>query len=428
MTNELTRTGYWSIATQKHLKSYSTDSPNLDEFDSLNISGKGGRLLGIIRNNTRIENMKKLEKMAQSVGIQKQELHKIILPELEKASDGMVELHKDSLDNIIGVDEYIFEQRKIYEISGQVFENINPNEIERITIDTMDETKKTPLLESELYGLLTNKGFKEEDITLSTNLQSSFSLIQRLSKFHKEAIYSNEYVWGANHEKIAHAFINLDLGDKQSLKTVIEAVQNKQGLPLEYLPKINKEILNLGKKVGMINPTIITSNRNIEKEFNFSPNFLESSPYLDDIMDDVKILIASIRFGEHYTPHSTIKNPAKFLSYLIRNKRIGPHSANGTDYTLLERRGIVRVTRDMFYEDRYYLELLRFDVAQEALKVLENEGFGINFDEINPSATAFLSTSNFKSPEEIRVELGKSPEYIEEAMDYISRVLRDETL
>lgn len=178
----------------------------------------------------------------------------------------------------------------------------------------------------------------------------------------------------------------------------------------------------------MINPTTIISSRNIQKEFGFSANLLESSPYIDDIMDDVKLLLASIWFGENYTPFTTIKDPERFLNYLIENKKIGPHSANGTDYTLLERRGIVKVTKSPHYFDRYFLELIRDDVAKEALKVLNNERFNINLEPNPNEIKSVLETGLFKSPEEVRMELGKAPEQVEEAMDYLTRVLRDETL
>ncbi|AZV69229.1 hypothetical protein DT426_27525 [Bacillus cereus] len=425
---ELMKSGYWSIATQKHLKNFTPDSTHLDEFDSLSLSGKAGRFLGVIRGNTSIDNAKKLEKMAQSVGIARRELHTIILPELEKASDGTVEVMWDVLGNIVHIEEYIFSQNKVLEITGQFLENMNPTDIERITLETMDETKRAPLLEHELLNLLSKKGFHEKNIELSTNLQTSFSLIQKLTNMGKEPIYSNEYVWGANHHKIAHAFTSLQLEEKQTLKEVIDLVQNTQGFPLEKLPPIDGNLILLSKKIGMINPTTIISSRGVQKEFGFSANLLESNPYNDDIMDDVKLLLASIRFGENYTPYSTIKHPERFLNYLIEQKKIGPHSANGTDYTLLERRGIVKVTKSEFYQDRYYLELIREDVAKEALKIIANTNFNINIEPDPKEISAILNTSDFKSPEECRMALGKAPEHVAEAMDYLTRVLRDETL
>jgi len=117
------KAGYWSIATQKHLKEFKTTTANLDELDNLNTAGKAGRFLGIIRGNGEIKNITKLEKMAQGVGISKKELHRIILPEIESASDQKVELIKDKSGQIEGIVEYVFNNDEVLEIAGNVFFN-----------------------------------------------------------------------------------------------------------------------------------------------------------------------------------------------------------------------------------------------------------------------------------------------------------------
>src|SRR5690554_1650182 len=174
------KSGYWSIAAQKHLKEFTTYSSNLDELDNLSIAGKSGRFLGVIRGNREISNIKKLEKMAGSVGITKNELHLVILPKLEMASDKKVEIIRDVIGDITGIAEYIFTNQDVLEIAGQVFENQDPSNLERIAINTMDETKKIPYLQNDLIQLLIKQGYSEKDITLALALQTQFKLIQRL--------------------------------------------------------------------------------------------------------------------------------------------------------------------------------------------------------------------------------------------------------
>lgn len=423
--DENIKKGYWAIATQKHLKNFRADVTHKDEFDSLDMAGKSGRLLGVIRGNYRIDNILKIEKMASSIGIGRRELHRIVLPELENATEGEIELIKNSTDDIVGIEEYLFNNDSVLDITGQVFENLNPKEVEQIAVETMDATKKMPQMENELIQSLCIKGYKEENISLSCSLQTYFRLVQKLAHG-KEAIYSNEYVWGSNHEKIAHAVAGLSLNSKQTLQEVITQIQNFQGIPSDKINPIDTDLLLLAKKVGMINPTSIITRRNFRKEFCFSSNLIDNNLYNDDIMDDVKLFIASIRFGENYTQHSTITSAQRFLRYLINNEKIGPHSANGTDYTLLEERGIIKVEKA--YGDRYYMHLLRKDVAEEALKIISNPNFNINVD-VNPNqADALMERGSFISPEEERLKLGEAPENVSEAMDYLARTLRDETL
>ena len=435
MATELIQEGYWSIATQKHLKGFTTDSANIDELDDLNIAGKAGRFLGAIRRNSKIENIKKLEKMANNVGITRSDFHRIILPEIEKASDGKVEIIRDTCGDAIGVEEYLFDNSSVLEIAGKIFEQQNPSEIERIAVSTMDETRKIPYLQSEISNFLSKSGYGEKEISLSLILQEQFGLIQRLMPSKQsDPIISNEYVWGANHAKIATAVTSLDLGQKQSLRDIVNIVQSKQGIPFESLPAIDSNIIVLAQKTGMILPTKIVSARGLEKSFIFSADMQGKIGYQDDILDDVKLLLASIRFGQNYTQYSKISDPKRFLNSLINNNYVGPHSANETDYTLLEKRGIVRVETHSSYSSYTgltrtgaCLKLLRKDVAEAALSLISDPMYAIR-NESYGSIEAVMAASNFISPEESRIKLGVSPKPVQEAEEYLSRVLRDELI
>lgn len=430
------KSGYWSIATQKHLKAYRTDSSNIDEFDTLNTAGKAGRLLGVIRGNNEIDNIKKLEKMANSVNISPKELHRIILPMLEEASDKQVEIIRNSTGDITGVAEYVFTNHNVLDITGKVFEVSGPTPIERITVETMDATKKIPYLQGELTQLFNMQGFSDQEIQLALTLQSQFKLIQLLNKSRThDAIISNEYVWGPNHKKIAMAISGLDFGKKQNLKDIIELIQRTQGFPLEKLPSIDNDLFMLAKKTGMINPITIISSRGIQKDFGFSSELISSAGYEDDILDDVKLLLASLRFGENYTQYSTIEQTERFLSFLIDKGRIGPHPANETDYTLLEKKGIIKVSygsRYNYYRGRnesgYFLELIRKDVAQAALDIIKSPDYHISSSSDVTDYSSLSDTGSFVTPEENRIHLGESPEPVKEAEEYLNRVLRDEIL
>lgn len=428
--------GYWSVAAQKHLNGFTTDSSNIDELDDLNIAGKVGRFLGAVRGNGRIENIKKLEKMANHVGITKSELHHTIFPEIERAAAGKVEIIKEVSGDIIGIEEYLFNNPSVLEIAGQVFEQQNPSDIERIVIATMDETRKVPYLESEMGDHLSRMGFKEEQIALSLALQEQFRLIQRLRPSKQtDPIISNEYVWGANHAKIATAVTSLEFEKKQNLREVINIIQSTQGIPSDRLPAIDQNVLILAQKTGMILPTRIISARGIEKDFVFSADLEGKLEYQDDILDDVKLLLASIRFGQNYTQFSRISDPRRFLQALINSTYVGPHSANETDYTLLEKRGIVKVETHSTYNSftgrtrtGACLKLLRKDVAEIALTLINDPTYAIKGDGEFGSVDALLTASNFISPEESRIKLGVSPKPVQEAEEYLSKVLRDELI
>ena len=423
--------GFWSIAARKHLKEFVDYSDNGDIFDRLNVAGKTGLFLGTIRGNKQLDNIKKIEKMASQVGIKPIELHKIILPQLEESSDKKIEIHRDSLGNATGIEEYVFDTQSTLEITGKVFEDLNPTDKEIITVNTLEETKKVPYTQNEITEIMVQKGFKENDINISLDIADQFKLIRKVAK-KNDPIISNEYIWGSNNQRIALAVGELGKIQKDSLGITIGEIQNCQGIPYENLTIADKKLFDLAKKIGMINPIKIVTNRNVNKEFEFtqSTNWLPAS---EDIFDDVRLLLASIRFGENYTQHSTIYSAQKFLSAWIRNGEVGPHDANSTDYIMLEKKGIAKVVykskqkwgyNGYYNATGYYLELVIEDVSSEDLKfingiIVYND---FSFDDYNQIA----KSSNYYSAEEQRVRMGDVPESSKEADEYIQRILRDE--
>ncbi len=425
--------GFWSIAARKHLKEFVDYSDNADIFDRLNVAGKTGLFLGTIRGNKRLDNINKIEKMANQVGIKPIELHKIILPQLEESSDKKVEIIRDKAGNVIGIEEYVFDTKSTLEITGKVFEDLNPSDKEIIAVDTLEETKKVPYTQNEITEKMVQRGFKENDIRISLDIADQFKLIRKVAK-KKDPIISNEYIWGSNNQRIALAVGELSKIQKDSLGETIGEIQKCQGIPYENLTIADRELFDLAKRIGMISPIKIVTNRNVNKEFEFtqSADTLSAS---EDIFDDVRLLLASIRFGENYTEYSTIYNAQKFLSAWIRNGEVGPHNANSTDYIMLEKKGIAKVAYKskmkwgyygQYNAQGYYLELVKVDVAKEALKfingIMEENDINNDISDYNEIA----KSSNYLSSEEQRVRMGEVPESSKEADEYIQRILRDE--
>lgn len=427
------KNGFWSIAARKHLKEFVDYSDNADILDRLNVAGKTGLFLGAIRGNKQLDNIQKVEKMANQVGIKPIELHKVILPQLEQSSDKKIEVFRDTIGNVIGIEEYVFDTQSTLEITGSVFEDLNPTDKERIVVNTLEETKKVPYTQTEITEEMVQKGFSEEDIQISLDIANQFKLIRKVAK-KNDPIISNEYIWGSKNQRIALAIGEVSKIQKDSLGISIEEIQNYQGIPYEKLTVKDIEMFNLAKRIGMINPINIVTNRNLEKEFEFtqSANSLSAS---EDIFDDVRLLLASIRFGENYTQHTTIYSAQKFLSAWIRNGEVGPHDANGTDYVMLEKKGIAKVVHKTklkwgmygnYYATGYYLELVKEDVAKEALKFIggieEENDRNTDIDDYNQ----IIKSSGYYSSEVQRVRMGEMPEASKEADEYIQRILRDE--
>ncbi len=427
------KNGFWAIAARKHLKEFVDYSDNADIFDCLNVAGKTGLFLGAIRGNKQFEKMEKVEKMASQVGIKPLELHKIILPQLEQSSDKRIELLRDMTGKITGIEEYIFDTSSTLEITGQLFEDLNPSDKEIIAIDTLEETKKVPYTQNEVVEMMVHKGFKEEDALITLDVANQFKLLRKVEK-RNDPIISNEYIWGSDNQRIALAISELNKIQKDSLGCTIEEIQKCQGIPYDKLTVQDKELFDLAKRIGMINPLVIVTNRNVCKEFEFTQS-TDSISASEDIFDDVRLLLASMRFGENYTQYSTINSIQSFLNAWIRNGDVGPHDANSTDYIMLEKKGIARVVYKTkkkwgnygtYDATGYYLELIKIDVAKAALNCIEGILEESSLDKDIDSYSQITKTSDYFSSEVQRVRMGDVPEKSKEADEYIQKILRDE--
>ena len=154
--------------------------------------------------------------------------------------------------------------------------------------------------------------------------------------------------------------------------------------------------------------------------------------YNDDILDDVKLLLASIRFGENYTEYSTITDPVKFLSKLLNTGFIGPHSANATDYTLLEKKDCKGSYQNStwFYGARTgpCLEIVKKDIAQNTLNIISNPDFIMNdYGGIN-DFSSMMDAGGFITPEHNRAILGELSESSRELEEEALKKLRGENI
>ena len=102
---------------------------------------------------------------------------------------------------------------------------------------------------------------------------------------------------------------------------------------------------------------------------------------------------------------------------------------------MLEKKGIVKVvkkTKENWYtgaiKNGYCLELVKKDVAEEALKIIKSPDYNINIQQSELDYEIVNDTGSYLSSEEVRINMGKSPEPVAEAEAYFASVLRDELL
>jgi hypothetical protein len=100
----------------------------------------------------------------------------------------------------------------------------------------------------------------------------------------------------------------------------------------------------------------------------------------DDIFHHSKMLLSSLRFGEIRSSQyrGRIQDPYVLVNVLLERDRVGPCTAIGEDYTILESEGVIKTVRaDDRLGRQFYMELRRREPAEIVMNLLKSGSRGI---------------------------------------------------
>lgn len=128
-------------------------------------------------------------------------------------------------------------------------------------------------------------------------------------------------------------------------------------------------------------------------------------PMIDDCFDMAKSLVAALSYGmkSRSSSQGRIDLLPRLLGNLIAGSEVGPATAIGQDYRVLEVNRVVKLRPDAKYPNRYHMKLLKKEIGQLALQVLtQGNASGQALTDI-PSAPM----AGYVGPEDSRVSVRK---------------------
>lgn len=130
------------------------------------------------------------------------------------------------------------------------------------------------------------------------------------------------------------------------------------------------------------------------------------NPMVDDCFDMAKSLVAALSYGmqARHASHGRISMLSALLSKLINGNEVGPATAIGQDYRVLEVSRVVKIRPDIGISGRFFMRLLKKEVGQLALHVLTQGD--ANAQSLNDLPSAPMS--GYVGPEESRASVRKT--------------------
>lgn len=367
--------GSWIINTIKHTTGVRTDTVELNNLEVTERAGKAGILLGkLLVDKQEIIDGKKLSVFARTANISPDAI-KTYAEILKKF--GQVDFKLDKFGNVSELEIYCLSIEEAIKTASSIFDYYEPDEIERGNLESLKTTFELPVSREELIDILTSQsGISEKNIYEILELESTFSLIKK-EQIENSDIYYNEYAFASDGYKIAKAIASLPERQRNDVNFVMEQVKQSQGFLADNLIKIiNPDIITMMEGVGLLDGIAVNSDFG-EAVFYTTPQLIGPGigtwKISTDVFNHAKLLLSSLRYGEYKSISSrgaiyTSSKMMNIVNKLLRGQWVGPCTAIGEDYKLLEMDGVISVQK---HNGMYKMKLRQLEVGKLVKQMLE---------------------------------------------------------
>jgi len=394
--NEKTK-GAWIIHHTYKLTSVQLQT---GEYERINFAGKCGIILSGLAATKQITVLKKrVETIASAAGIST----KLELPTI------LEELNKQRLIEIAGSEISVLglTTTTILEHTSKIFTDSQPSGIEMASILVSEDSSKIPIREKDIIEKISDLYRIKTDDCKEIIYQFQKIGFVDAEKLKDEKVLFNGNLFRKNEvKKISAVLSALSTKESSKVNNLLSRLNNEGCLSYEEAILVTGEkLLEKLISIGFIDVNSIGNERGIFKFVTHPAAFKKftSASNIDDAFDLAKAFVTSLTFGMKKSPISRgrIRMIEALMKKLIDGQWIGPATAIGQDYKILELKGVIQVRSAD--DNMFYMRLLKKDVGELAYKVItEGEASSSIFTQL-PS----VSASKYGGPESHRVIIRK---------------------
>jgi hypothetical protein len=412
------------ISVAKSLAAYQNDVNISAYFGATRLAGQVGLFLSSLRSQTRME-WRKFVALAASSFIDVPMLRLTVKPWLE--SKGYVEVEGTNDTDLVRCT--VLDYDAILRSISEWLHLLGPTQEELLVLEILDRGIRIPTTKSDAFNLLSSK---EETASRALDLAKGYNIVKVIETHGMgEAVIYSPMIWGDNIAKAGKALTHLENNKRALLLQLIESVRGYQGVPEEAAKKWavkngDQDLVTFAVGLGLLDRTEILTKEGGITSFLTTPHLYGelAATQGKDVCDRIRLFLDSIRHGQHYGQWYTgrIQNPVTLLGKLIDTGEIGPCTAIGRDYLLVERAGVVKV-KPSTKPGQFVMHIVQKDTVELIRDILEKKTRPMDMDARPEGITP--GQDRFVSAEQTRAKIGKLPEPMQEAEAEIIRKLRE---
>jgi hypothetical protein len=302
------------------------------------------------------------------VGLANRDL-KSVLVALEQL--GWLSVQREDTGTPVSVTETLPSPGELVAAAPQILDVAAVTTTERAALAILRATTLQPLLLPDaLQTAASGASGAEEASADALRYLTATGLIRRVVADDGREVVYNPNVWTQGDEIARAALRAADAYATTEVTALLEELAANPGLPEAGVKSTEPKWVQFAISQGLVQRSVIQTSEGTEKGFLFTPH-LGRDPFgrtAGDASGQVRQLVGSMMYATTYAKYR-LHSPDVFLNALINRGVAGDVSSIGTDYQMLEKAGIVRVVQGST-SNRFALELLQSEVAEDALKLL----------------------------------------------------------
>lgn len=384
--------GAWVVHHGRKLQS---DQRGPAEFSAIDGAAKGSLLLAGMASSDKADlSAKEVSALAQAASLNPKTELSVYLQMLKART--LIDVTSTGAVSILGLSS-----RKVLQESAAIFESLGPTTEELAAIDLAEEASTTPRLQTgERKRLSDEFGMPLGDVDELLRRSAEIGFVDVEQDGADRLLFNGNLFRRNSVTKSKHVLEGLSTSERDRISQISLLLSHKGCIDRDDVKKVLTEPLFDKLMAAGFYDVNMVSNDQGEHAFVTAPAAFHKfvDPMVDDVFDLAKALVSALTYGiaKSDPGRGRIMLPSVLLNKLVQGYEVGPATAIGQDYKVLEMRRVI--TLRPAGRGMYFMKLRKRDIGEIAQQVLLHGGASDQVLGRIPSA----SMSGYTGPEESR--------------------------
>jgi len=292
--------------------------------------------------------------------------------------------------------------------AADMYKDAEPNRYEQASVALAEIASLAPVKRSDVSERIGDEhGLTNSEVKDFLNRAEEIGFVDREGDGEERLLFNGNLFRRDNVAKSQKVLASLNVNEQRLVAEVGEQLAKSGCLTAQHVERVLSEPLFEKLIAAGVYDLNQVTNEQGSHLYVTSPSAFHKfvDPMIDDCFDLAKSLVAALSYGmkSRSSSQGRIEILPRLLGNLIAGAEVGPATAIGQDYRVLEVNRVVKIKPDIRFPSRYYMKLLKKEVGQLALQVLTQGNASAQALTEFPSAPM----AGYVGPEDSRISVRK---------------------